>query len=80
MSELNPNHPVTRAVSDQWHKIAALLVNKSGGHVVTSASDFSDLGLDKAIVVWELPDGLHLTIIDNQQAALMACQHEGLPS
>lgn len=80
MSEMNPNHPVTRAVSDQWHKLAALLVNKAGGHVVIGASDFYDLGTDKSIVVQELPDGIHLTIIDNQQAMLLAAQHGGLPS
>lgn len=29
-SELNPNHPVTMAVSDQWHKIVALLMYQRG--------------------------------------------------
>lgn len=28
--ELNPNHAVTRAAHDQWHKIAALILVKLG--------------------------------------------------
>lgn len=30
MDELNPNHPVTREVHDQWHKICFLLMRKMG--------------------------------------------------
>lgn len=28
--ELNPNNPVTRAASGNWHKIAALIMHKFG--------------------------------------------------
>ena len=28
--ELNPNNPVTRAASGQWHKVAALVMHKLG--------------------------------------------------
>lgn len=30
MSYSNPNHPVTKAVNNQWHKIAALIMLKFG--------------------------------------------------
>jgi hypothetical protein len=30
MSEINPNHPVTQEVRDQWHKICAILLNSIG--------------------------------------------------
>ena len=28
--ELNPNHPVTAAMSEQWHKIVAIMMHKLG--------------------------------------------------
>lgn len=33
--EINPNHPVTQEVHDLWHKIAALLVYKTGNKEMT---------------------------------------------
>lgn len=32
--ELNPNHPVTKAMRSEWHKIAALLMLKFGADAV----------------------------------------------
>jgi len=33
--ELNPNHPVTTEVREQWHKLCALVILKSGVRDVT---------------------------------------------
>jgi hypothetical protein len=30
MTELNPNHPVTEELHEQWHKIVAILMLKMG--------------------------------------------------
>lgn len=38
--ELNPNNPVSRAASGQWHKIAALVMHKLGvNHVEIRTED-----------------------------------------
>lgn len=78
--EINPNHPVTNAMHDQWHKVAALLVLKyGGGHVVITASDLNHVNPNMAISVQELPDGLHLRILDEQTARRAAAAEGGLP-
>lgn len=76
MSAHNPNHPTTRVVEGQWHKLAALLVQKAGGHVVLTMSDVIELGPHKSIVVQELDDGIHLTIVDNATAKLLAAREK----
>lgn len=81
MSELNPNHPVTQAVSDQWHKLVALLLRKMGtDHVVITAADLMAMRPGSAIVVQELHDGLHLRLVDSETAEQLAREHGGLPN
>jgi threonine dehydratase len=79
MSELNPNHPVTQAVHDHWHKLAAFAVMKAGGHIVITADDI-DAAAGMAIVVQEKLDGLHLRIVEPSAAMLLASADGGLPS
>jgi len=86
MSELNPNHPVTAAVHDHWHKLCALLLHKfAAGHAVITARDvggMTDLFANEGgptIVVQETERGLELTIISGRQAVRLARQQGGLP-
>lgn len=80
MDELNPNHPVTQAVSDHWHKLAALLMHKMGSaHVVITMSDLESLQPGTCITVQELHDGIHLRLVDITTAEQMARQQGGLP-
>lgn len=78
MTELNPNHAVTRLVRENWNKIAAVLVHKNGGHVVISSEDLAGMP-DLYMTVQELKDGLHLTLVDLQTAKRLAREHGGLP-
>lgn len=81
MTELNPNHPVTQKVSDHWHTICALLMAKMGtDHVVITVDDISRMQPRSAIVIQELHDGLHLRMVDSEQAEQIARQAGGLPS
>lgn len=81
MDELNPNHPTTKAVTDHWHKLAALLMHKMGAaHVVITMSDLETLRPGTCIVVQELNDGLHLRVVDITTAEQMAREHGGLPN
>lgn len=79
--ELNPNHPTSRAVSDHWHKIAALLMLKFGvDHTVITEADIVKMDRGMGITVQELRDGLHLRIVDETTAQLLARQEGGLPT
>jgi hypothetical protein len=78
VSELNPNHAVTRSVSDHWHKIAALLVAKLGGHAVISAADIAAVD-GKAVAVRYHHDGIHVTLISMDEAERLARKEGGLP-
>lgn len=80
MTELNPNHAVTRALHDQWHKLAALAVFKAGGHVVITADDIAGIPDGLAMTVRELDDGIHLQLIDPSAAMLLAKAEGGLPT
>lgn len=77
---LNPNHPVTRAISDHWHKLTALVMQKQGlDRIVISASDIANMP-EMFITVQELPDGLHLRLVDKITAARLAAMAGGLPT
>jgi hypothetical protein len=81
MSSLNPNHEVVRRLDQQWHKLCALaMVSMSTNHIVLTAEDidyFTATGL--FITVQELPDGLHLKLVDEATAHRLAREHGGLP-
>lgn len=77
---LNPNHPTSRALSDEWHKLAGILVNKAGGHVVITMEDLEDMPQDAFITVEELHDGIHLRMVDRKTAERLARENGGLPS
>lgn len=80
MTELNPNHPVTQAVHDHWHKLCALLMHKQGlQRVVITAEDIKALENGASIAVQEKHDGLHLFLVDEAQAKVLARKHGGLP-
>lgn len=37
----NPNHPVTRAMQDEWYKICAILVYRLGGSATITVDDIA---------------------------------------
>lgn len=73
--ELNPNHPVTQFSRDQWHKICALLVFKSGqttltiDEVLIEAFRHSD---QRNIVLRADDQGLHLSLVSDVEAVKLA--------
>lgn len=75
---LNPNHPTTQQMAEHWHKLAALLVQKAGGHVVISTMDIDVMPIDSCITVQELYDGIHLRIVDGRTGAALARKEGGL--
>lgn len=81
MSELNPNHPVTTVMREQWHKVVALLMIHHGqDHVVITENDLKRLQAGTAVVVKEENDGLHLRLVDGETAQRLVGQAGGLPA
>lgn len=79
--EINPNHPVTQAVSNHWHKIAAILMNKFGvTEVCITEADVDKLPRNMFVTVQELDDGLHVKMVGEAEAMSLARQHGGLPN
>lgn len=78
MSELNPNHPMTKAMHDHWHKLCAFVVKKyANGHAIITLDDMTCIaGMN--IVGEEKNDGIHLRIVDDAEAVKLAREHGGL--
>ncbi|MGH6624151.1 MAG: hypothetical protein ACREBN_09275 [Burkholderiaceae bacterium] len=80
-SELNPNHPVTWAMRDQWHKIAALIMHKLGeDSLVITVDDIESLGEGMAVAVQEKVDGIHVDLVTMDAAVDLARLNGGLHS
>lgn len=79
--EINPDHPTTKGISDQWHKIAALILYKIGWDEILLTVDDVERGLAEgsmAVVAHETKDGLkikRMTMAD----ALVYARESGTP-
>jgi hypothetical protein len=81
MPALNPNHPVTQAMNDHWHKVTALVMQKLGvRHMVISGADLAAMPADMFMVVQELSDGIHVRFVDEATARRLARENGGLPT
>lgn len=80
--ELNPNHPVTSSMHDQWHKIVALLMRKFNlNHVELSEGEvmaFAESG-SGAVTIRERDGAIHLDLISWEEAERLAREEGGLP-
>lgn len=79
----NPNHPVSRATEDQWHKIAALLVLKMGTDRVVITSEDINRAFKREggvnITVRFTETGIILAIVGDAEAERLAREQGGLP-
>jgi len=81
----NPNHPTTRAVDGQWHKLLAMAMNKLGIDEVALSMDDLDALISRNVHVVVIDgvagDGLlHIRLVDQAKAEAMARREGGLPS
>jgi len=77
--ELNPNNPVARAASGQWHKIAALIMHKLGvTHVEIRAED-SDALTAKGLNIGIADDKgyMEIFLLTPEQTKAMLKKHKG---
>jgi hypothetical protein len=81
-NELNPNHGVTREVREQWHKLCALVLFKTGETQVQITADdidrFANSGLAN-ITVRPKDDTLTLALVSDKEAVRLAREEGGLP-
>lgn len=81
--ELNPNHPVTRTMAGQWHKIVALLMVKFGqSHIEISESEVATAlaGEMKAVAIRERDNAIVLDLVSMKEAERLAREEGGLPA
>lgn len=82
MNELNPNHGVTREMREEWHKLCAIMLWKSGAtEIQITAEDvrrFSNSGLAN-ITIRPRGNVITLTLVSDAEAARLAKQAGGLP-
>lgn len=84
--QINPNHPVLRAAEDHWFKIAALLLLKlPDARALITLQDFDALGSHfdgeiPTIVLNDKADGLHVYLVTESEAQILARNEGGLPS
>lgn len=85
MIERNPNHRVTSALHDHWHKLLAIVLHKHRHDlprdVVVTAADLNafEAAGHINIVAHDKPDGLHLLLVDDAEAERLAKREGGLP-
>ena len=84
MKELNPNHPVTIAAHDHWHKIVALLmVRFNETEIEIPLSEIMQFATDdpakmKAVVLQDTGHSLVLRLVDMKEAEKLAREAGGL--
>ncbi len=78
--EINPNHPVTQAVHDSWHKVVALLMFHYGiiEFPITEALVHS-MPQDNAIVFDTRNGGAVVRLVSLDEAMRLAQKEGGLP-
>jgi hypothetical protein len=82
--ELNPNHPVTMAAHDHWHKIVALLMAHFGvNEIEIPLSEVMALATDdpakmKAVLLQDTGHSLMLRIVTMAEAEKLAKEAGGL--
>lgn len=83
IDEYNPNHPVTRAVHDHWHKIVAILLSRppyNGRTVITEKeiAQWAEKFEGHAVVIKDSDRKLTLYMVDAKEAERLAKQEGGL--
>jgi hypothetical protein len=85
MTELNPNHGVTIEMREQYHKLLAFVIWKSGSdRLVITAADLERFQNDRPdgtnLVVEPKNDIMTLRIVTDEEGRRLARMAGGLPS
>lgn len=78
---MNPNHPTSQAVRDQWRELCVLVMRKCGvSHVLITEADVLAMGSDTATSVHADWQGVHLSLHTTAEAEELARKEGGLPA
>ena len=82
--ELNPNHPVTQEVRDQWHKLCAVILHDMGMETFEVTSEQIEsfvkaYGAKGAIVADTRGGRFVLRLVNEREAGRLARREGGLP-
>lgn len=81
--EINPTNPVSVALHDKWHVLLAAVMHKLGkSEVVLTKQDIDSFAAAQHrmnIVAQELHDGLHLKLVDMEEARRLMRENHSLP-
>lgn len=82
MTALNPNHAVTQSVQENWHKLAALLLDQLGGRATITSEQLNALadGPNMTVVVHYHQDTIEMYMVGEAEAHRLAALAGGLPS
>ncbi len=83
--ELNPDHPVTRGVHDQWHKIVVLLMRKFGRTTVEISKEEIESFIDTtdgfgAVALRMKERSIEINLVSREEAERLAREEGGMPS
>jgi len=80
--ELNPNHPVTQELREQWYKLCAMLMFKMGvTEVKITAVDIERFMASRRCNIMAHPKGevITLALVTDAEAKRLARREGGLP-
>lgn len=79
--EVNPNHPVTTEMRNQWHKLLAIVMHKNGlKDVEITIDDVAALGDYEHAVVADTRDGeFHVRLVTMEEGMKLAKTQGGFP-
>lgn len=79
--ELNPDHPVTHGMREQWHKLLAILLYKYRDvlprDVVLTSDDIraiEQFDPQACVVAHDKADGLHLRVVTRREGEYLAAE------
>jgi hypothetical protein len=82
MNAINPNHPVTQSVEENWHKIVALMVLQQGGKVTIGCDEIESMidGPPQVVVVKYAANSIDLWMVSEVEAQHMGREEGGMPT
>lgn len=84
MTRFNPNHPVTQALDDQWHKLLALVLVKLGQErVVLTSEDVAAVAArpgGTVVIAHASRGSIEVRIVTEAEGEALARKAGGLPA
>jgi hypothetical protein len=82
VNKLNPNHPVSQEIDDDFmSKVLAVVVMKCGGRVEITAEEVREYSVNAQTLVTHIhPRSVELRLVGDEEASAILREHGGLPA